>query len=92
LSEKVDKSAQKTEKIPEKTVEKTEKVEKETKTEKTEKASKTDKVEEVEKVESITDLEGVGPITAGKLTDAGFDSVEALAVAPIREVADKEQS
>jgi len=89
LSEKIDKSTQKTEKIPEKSVEKTERAEKELKVEKTEKGSKSDKVEEVEKVESITDLEGVGPVTAGKLTDAGFDSVEALAVAPIREVADK---
>jgi DNA repair protein RadA len=37
----------------------------------------------------IQDLEGVGPVTAGKLTDAGFDSVEALAVAPVRELMDK---
>jgi DNA repair protein RadA len=42
-----------------------------------------------EKVANIQDLEGVGPVTAGKLTDAGFDSIEALAVAPIREVMDK---
>jgi DNA repair protein RadA len=42
-----------------------------------------------EKIENIQDLEGVGPVTAGKLTDAGFDSVEALAVAPIRELVDK---
>jgi len=45
--------------------------------------------EKVEKIESIKDLEGVGPVTAAKLTDAGFDSIEALAVAPIREVMDK---
>lgn len=45
--------------------------------------------EKVEKIESIQDLEGVGPVTAAKLTDAGFDSIEALAVAPIREVMDK---
>ena len=78
MSDKVDKSTQKAEKAVEKA---------------TEKVSKTDKVEkvepEVEKIESIEDLDGVGPVTAGKLTDAGFDSVEALAVAPIREVADK---
>ena len=92
MSDKVDKSAQKTEKVTEKAsetvIEKTEKGDIEVK-EKTEKTSKPDKVEEIEKVESILDLEGVGPITAGKLTDAGFDSVEALAVAPVREVADK---
>jgi DNA repair protein RadA len=46
-------------------------------------------VEKVEKIESIQDLEGVGPVTAAKLTDAGFESIEALAVAPIREVMDK---
>jgi len=45
--------------------------------------------EKTEKIESIKDLEGVGPVTAAKLTDAGFDSIEALAVAPIREVMDK---
>jgi DNA repair protein RadA len=93
LSDKIDKSAQKTEKVTEKAsenvIEKTEKDEIEVKIEKAEKVSKPDKVEEIEKVESILDLEGVGPITAGKLTDAGFDSVEALAVAPVREVADK---
>ena len=50
-------------------------------------AEKVDKTSE--KIENIQDLEGVGPVTAGKLTDAGFDSVEALAVAPIREVMDK---
>jgi len=50
-------------------------------------AEKVDKASE--KIENIQDLEGVGPVTAGKLTDAGFDSVEALAVAPIREVIDK---
>ena len=78
MSDKVDKSAQKTEKAVEKV------------TEKVSKADKVEKVEpEVEKIESIEDLDGVGPVTAGKLTDAGFDSVEALAVAPIREVADK---
>ena len=93
MSDKVDKSAQKTEKVTEKAsetvIEKTEKGGVEVKIEKTEKTSKPDKVEEIEKIESILDLEGVGPITAGKLTDAGFDSVEALAVAPVREVADK---
>ena len=42
-----------------------------------------------QEIEKIQDLEGVGPVTAGKLIDAGYDSVEALAVAPIRELMDK---
>jgi DNA repair protein RadA len=87
LSDKVDKSAQKTEKTDEKTVEMVETKEKVA--EKRSKEQKVERVDEVEKIESILDLEGVGPVTAGKLTDAGFDSVESLAVAPIREVADK---
>ena len=37
----------------------------------------------------IQDLDGVGPVTAGKLREAGFDSIMALAVAPIRELMDK---
>ena len=40
-------------------------------------------------ITDISDLSGVGPVTAGKLKAAGFDSVEALAVAPIRELVDK---
>jgi DNA repair protein RadA len=40
-------------------------------------------------LESIQDLEGVGPVTANKLKEAGFDSIEAIAVAPIRELVDK---
>ena len=80
MSDKVDKPAQKTEKVTDKTIERDVKVEG---------AEKASEVEEVEKIESIEDLDGVGPVTAGKLTDAGFDSVESLAVAPIREVADK---
>ena len=42
-----------------------------------------------QEIVKIQDLEGVGPVTAGKLTEAGFDSVEALAVAPVRELMDK---
>ena len=42
-----------------------------------------------QEIEKIQDLEGVGPVTAGKLIDAGYDSVEALAVAPVRELMDK---
>ena len=40
-------------------------------------------------LENIQDLEGVGPVTANKLKEAGFDSIEAIAVAPIRELVDK---
>jgi DNA repair protein RadA len=42
-----------------------------------------------QEIVDIQDLEGVGPVTAGKLREAGFDSVLALAVAPIRELVDK---
>ncbi len=37
----------------------------------------------------IQDLDGVGPVTAGKLRAAGFDSVESLAIAPVRELVEK---
>jgi hypothetical protein len=37
----------------------------------------------------IQDLDGVGPVTAGRLREPGFDSIMALAVAPIRELMDK---
>jgi DNA repair protein RadA len=37
----------------------------------------------------IEDLQGVGPVTASKLKEAGFDSIEALAITPIRELVDK---
>jgi RecA/RadA recombinase len=46
-------------------------------------------IELPEGIVDIQDLEGVGPVTAGKLTAAGFDSIEALAVAPVRELMDK---
>jgi DNA repair protein RadA len=39
--------------------------------------------------DDIQELEGVGPVTAGKLKEAGFDSIEAISVAPIRELVDK---
>lgn len=42
-----------------------------------------------QEIEKIQNLEGVRPVTAGKLIDAGYDSVEALAVAPVRELVDK---
>jgi DNA repair protein RadA len=45
--------------------------------------------EEQEAITDISDLSGVGPITAGKLKAAGFDSVESIAVAPVREIVDK---
>jgi DNA repair protein RadA len=42
-----------------------------------------------QEIVDIQDLDGVGPVTAGKLREAGFDSILALAVAPIRELVDK---
>jgi DNA repair protein RadA len=42
-----------------------------------------------QEIVDIQDLDGVGPVTAGKLRDAGFDSILALAVAPVRELIDK---
>ena len=38
---------------------------------------------------NIQDLNGVGPVTAGKLRDAGYDSIASLAIAPIRELIEK---
>ena len=37
----------------------------------------------------IHDLDGVGPVRAGKLREAGYDSILAIAIAPIRELVDK---
>ncbi|MEM4245947.1 MAG: DNA repair and recombination protein RadA [Candidatus Bathyarchaeia archaeon] len=37
----------------------------------------------------LEDLEGVGPATASKLKSAGFNSIEAVAVAPIKELIEK---
>lgn len=37
----------------------------------------------------LKDIEGVGPATVSKLEDAGFYSVESIAVAPIKELMDK---
>jgi DNA repair protein RadA len=37
----------------------------------------------------LEDLKGVGRVTAGKLRDAGINSVEELAVTPIREITEK---
>src|SRR5712691_5118919 len=37
----------------------------------------------------IRDLEGVGPVTATKLHEAGYDSIESLAIAPIKELVEK---
>jgi len=42
-----------------------------------------------QEIVDIQDLDGVGPVTAGKLREAGFDSIVAVAVAPIRELVDK---
>ena len=40
-------------------------------------------------IADIQELDGVGPVTAGKLHEAGFDSVESLAIAPIKELIEK---
>ncbi len=37
----------------------------------------------------IQDLAGVGPVTAQKLHEAGFDSIESLAIAPVKELVEK---
>ena len=37
----------------------------------------------------IQDLNGVGPVTATKLREAGYDSIASLAIAPVRELVDK---
>jgi DNA repair protein RadA len=42
-----------------------------------------------EAIVDIQDLSGVGPVTANKLREAGYDSVSSLAIAPIRELMDK---
>ena len=42
-----------------------------------------------EEIVNIQDLNGVGPVTANKLREAGYDSIASLAIAPIRELVDK---
>ena len=42
-----------------------------------------------EAIVDIQDLNGVGPVTANKLREAGYDSIASLAIAPIRELIDK---
>jgi uncharacterized protein YoaH (UPF0181 family) len=42
-----------------------------------------------QEIEKIQDLEGIGSLEAGKLIDATYDSVEALAVVSVRELMDK---
>src|SRR3989442_14080050 len=37
----------------------------------------------------IQDLDGVGPVTANKLREAGYDSISALAIGPTRELVEK---
>jgi len=43
--------------------------------------------EEIQKPKSISDLPGVGPTTASKLVEAGFTTIEAIAVATPEELA-----
>ena len=42
-----------------------------------------------EEIVNIQDLNGVGPVTANKLREAGYDSISSLAIAPIRELIEK---
>jgi len=42
-----------------------------------------------EEIVDIQDLNGVGPVTANKLREAGYDSISSLAIAPIRELIEK---
>ena len=42
-----------------------------------------------EELVDIQDLNGVGPVTANKLREAGYDSISSLAIAPIRELVEK---
>jgi DNA repair protein RadA len=42
-----------------------------------------------QEIVDIQDLDGDGPVTAGKLSEAGYDSILAIAIAPIRESVDK---
>src|SRR2546427_7583864 len=42
-----------------------------------------------EEIVNIQDLNGVGPVTAGKLRNAGYDSIPSLTIAPIRELIEK---
>lgn len=42
-----------------------------------------------ETIVDIQDLNGVGPVTASKLREAGYDSISSLAIAPIRELIEK---
>ncbi len=42
-----------------------------------------------EEIVDIQDLNGVGPVTASKLREAGYDSIASLAIAPTRELIEK---
>ena len=42
----------------------------------------------VETIQGLEDLPGIGPVTAQKLRIAGYNTLEALALAPSRELMD----
>lgn len=42
-----------------------------------------------EDITGLADLEGVGAVTAGRLKEAGFTSLEAVAITPLRELMEK---
>ena len=47
-----------------------------------------EELKEVSEIKELEDLPGVGPTTADKLRDAGYDTIMSIAVAPAREIAD----
>lgn len=56
----------------------------------TNETEKADEIKEIvnEKEPTLEDLPGVGPTTAQKLKDVGFDTVMSIAVAPAKEISD----
>ena len=44
--------------------------------------------EEAKEIKDLEDLPGIGPTTAEKLKDSGFDTVMSIAVAPAKEISD----
>jgi len=48
---------------------------------------KTEETEEEGTPQELEDLPGVGPTTADKLRDAGYDTIMSIAVAPVTQIA-----
>jgi len=47
-----------------------------------------EEIEDKKELEDIEDLPGIGPTTAEKLKEAGFDTIMSIAVAPAKEISD----